>query len=206
MTLVGVALVPAAPVLVAELSGRLRPAMMPRDAARRVIEQLIATSPDLIVVVAEGDNDETFDETAAMHLHRMGGMRRDDYAPGARVLPVPRCCVTRVGQAARNIEPSPPRPPPERLSSVDENSPKPGHASVCSCSATGARAPRQRRQAPCIPEPRRSMPSSSARSRKVTCHQSSRGRPSNLWSSSVMPVCHCRCLREPWTPAPTLFL
>ena len=89
MTLVGVALVPAAPVLVAELSGRLRPAMMPRDAARRVIEQLTATSPDLIVVVAEGDNDETFDETAAMHLHRLGGMRRDDYAPGARVLPGP---------------------------------------------------------------------------------------------------------------------
>lgn len=89
MSLVGAALVPAAPVLVAELSGHLRPAATPREAARRAIAGLIATKPDVIVVVAEGDGDETFDSTSALHLHRLGGMHRDDYAPGSRTLPVP---------------------------------------------------------------------------------------------------------------------
>jgi hypothetical protein len=89
MSLVGAALVPAAPVLVAELSGRLRPAASPREAARRAIVGVIATAPDIIVVVAEGDRDESFDSTSALRLHRLGGMHRDDYAPGSRTLPVP---------------------------------------------------------------------------------------------------------------------
>jgi len=89
VSLVGVALVPAAPVLVAELSGRLCPASAPREAARSVIEQLISCAPDVIVMVAEGDHTEMFDNSAAMHLHRLGGMHRDDYAPGARILPIP---------------------------------------------------------------------------------------------------------------------
>jgi len=89
VSLVGIALVPAAPVLVAELSGRLRPASAPREAARSVIEQLISCAPDVIVVVAEGDHTEMYDNSAAMHLHRLGGMHRDDYAPGARILPIP---------------------------------------------------------------------------------------------------------------------
>ena len=89
MSLVGAALVPAAPVLVAELSGRLCPASAPREAARSEIEQLISCAPDVIVVVAEGDHTEMFDNSAAMHLHRLGGMHRDDYAPGARILPIP---------------------------------------------------------------------------------------------------------------------
>ena len=89
MSLVGAALVPAAPVLVTELSGRRRPASAPREAARSVIEQLISCAPDVIVMVAEGDHTEMFDNSAAMHLHRLGGMHRDDYAPGARILPIP---------------------------------------------------------------------------------------------------------------------
>jgi len=89
VSLVGAALVPAAPVLIAEISGRLRPASAPREAARSVIEQLISCAPDVIVVVAEGDHTEVFDNSAAMHLHRLGGMHRDDYAPGARILPIP---------------------------------------------------------------------------------------------------------------------
>jgi hypothetical protein len=54
-----------------------------------VIEQLISCAPDVIVVVAEGDHTEVFDNSAGMHLHRLGGMHCDDYAPGARILPIP---------------------------------------------------------------------------------------------------------------------
>lgn len=73
MSICGVALVPAAPVLIPELTGSSSVADEPRRHAHNVIRQLIETGPNQIIVVSEGDSDAEFDESSSWGLHRIRG-------------------------------------------------------------------------------------------------------------------------------------
>ena len=74
MTVVGAALVPAAPVLIQGMGGRRDPAQAPRAAALTAIRRLLSLAPAELIVMAEGAADESFDSSAALGLHRFGGM------------------------------------------------------------------------------------------------------------------------------------
>jgi hypothetical protein len=74
MSVVGAALVPAAPVLVPGLSGSAVPAPEARAAALGVMQRLIDIGLDEVVVLAEADRDGLFDDSAPWDLHRLGGM------------------------------------------------------------------------------------------------------------------------------------
>ncbi|MEY4136951.1 MAG: hypothetical protein RL205_1079 [Actinomycetota bacterium] len=91
MSMIAAALIPAAPVLIPGLSGTLLPAAVPRAAAHRVLQDLISAGPDVIIVIAEGPLTREFDETSAWGLHRLGGLRGEEPAPGsaADLLPIP---------------------------------------------------------------------------------------------------------------------
>ena len=91
MSVVCAALVPAAPVLVPGLSGRVQPAAEAQDGARSVLRQLIDSSPDKVVVVAEGDHDGSFDQSADLALYRLGGLPRpqDGEIAAGDLLPLP---------------------------------------------------------------------------------------------------------------------
>lgn len=90
MSVVGAALVPAAPVLVPELSGQMMPAAEPLQAARAALARLIDSDPEQLVVVAEGDRDAEFDSSAQIGLHRVGGLPRleDQDAAATEELPL----------------------------------------------------------------------------------------------------------------------
>ena len=91
MSIVGAALVPAAPVLLPALSGREHPAAAVLNAALEVMRQLIESDPAEVIVLAEADRDGVFDNSAPWGLHRLGGMRTSDEidATAARVEPLP---------------------------------------------------------------------------------------------------------------------
>jgi hypothetical protein len=93
MSIVGAALVPAAPVLLPALSGREQPAAAVLAAALCVIRQLIEFAPTEIIVLAEADRDGVFDNSAPWGLHRLGGMQArnasDVRATQGEPLPVP---------------------------------------------------------------------------------------------------------------------
>lgn len=74
MSIVGAALVPAAPVLLPALSGREQSAAPVLDAALEVIRQLIDAAPAEIIVLAEADHEGVFDNSAPWGLNRLGGM------------------------------------------------------------------------------------------------------------------------------------
>jgi len=74
MSVVGAALVPAAPVLVPGIGGHAVPAPEARAAALDVIQRMIDTDPAEVVVLAEADREGLFDGSAPWGLHRLGGM------------------------------------------------------------------------------------------------------------------------------------
>lgn len=90
MSLVGAALLPAAPVLIAGMAGTMNPAREPRTAALAVLRLLLGTAPQEIVVIAEGDADGTFELTDPWALARFGGL------PDATGRPVATGRTTRV--------------------------------------------------------------------------------------------------------------
>lgn len=91
MSVVSAALVPAAPVLVPGIGGTSDPAAEQRAAALAVVRAMIESRVDRVVVIAEGDRDEEFEDSEPLGLHRLGGL------PGAfppvderqRMLPLP---------------------------------------------------------------------------------------------------------------------
>jgi len=91
VSVVGAALVPAAPVLVPELSGQMMPAAGPLDAAHAALRRLIDSDPEQLVVVAEADREAEFDRSARIGLHRLGGLPRleDPDAAATEELPLP---------------------------------------------------------------------------------------------------------------------
>jgi hypothetical protein len=93
MSIVGAALVPAAPVLLPALSGREQPAAVVLNAALCVIRQLIDSAPAEVMVLAEADRYGVFDTSAPWGLHRLGGMPARDSgdarATCGEPLPVP---------------------------------------------------------------------------------------------------------------------
>jgi hypothetical protein len=91
VSVLGAALVPAAPVLIPELSGQMMPAAAPTEAARAALARLINANPEQLVVVAEGDRDAEFGSSAQVGLHRLGGLPRleDPDAVAAEELPLP---------------------------------------------------------------------------------------------------------------------
>jgi len=88
MTVLSAALIPAAPILVAGLGGQLDPASELRAAALLSLRALLTPQPERIVVVAEGDHDEEFDESCSLALHRLGGTVTE-ITTSARALPIP---------------------------------------------------------------------------------------------------------------------
>ncbi len=74
MSVVGAALIPAAPVLVRGLSGSQEAAQEQRAAALGVLRELLDTHPERIVVIAQGDPAGEFDESCTLGLHRLGGL------------------------------------------------------------------------------------------------------------------------------------
>ena len=103
MSIVGAALVPAAPVLLPALSGREQPAESVLHSALGVIRQLIDSAPEEIIVLAEAESDGVFDESAPWGLHRLGGMATgsssDAPAMAREPLPVPLA----IGAALLNL-------------------------------------------------------------------------------------------------------
>lgn len=89
MSVVGAALVPAAPVMVPELSGSLHPAAEPHEAMLRAVGGLLDAGPEHIVVIAEGEGDATFGTDATWALHRLGGGRAQPGEGAGAVLPIP---------------------------------------------------------------------------------------------------------------------
>ncbi len=91
MSIVGAALVPAAPVLLPALSGREQPAAAVLNASLEVMRQLIESDPAEVIVLAEADRDGLFENSAPWGLHRLGGMRTSDEidATAARGEPLP---------------------------------------------------------------------------------------------------------------------
>lgn len=91
MSITGAAMLPASPMLARGLSGQTTPAPDLRTAALAVIDAVLLTEPDAMVVIASGDDDGTFDETAPLRLHRLGGLRQDprDASTTERALPIP---------------------------------------------------------------------------------------------------------------------
>jgi len=74
MSVVGAALVPAAPVLVPGLSGHTRTAPEVRAATLEAIQRMIDAGVDEVAVLAEADRAGLFDSDAPWGLHRIGGM------------------------------------------------------------------------------------------------------------------------------------
>lgn len=108
MSVVSAALVPAAPVLLRSLGGRMDPGADIRNAALQSVHAMLDTGPERIVVIAEGDHDEEFDESAMLGLHRLGGLPgsfvRD--GDGQRMLPIPLAIAASILSEAGWSEPT----------------------------------------------------------------------------------------------------
>lgn len=88
MNVVGIAVIPAAPILVTGLTGTATPALDVRAAALAAIGDVLRSEPEFIVMIAQGDRDAHFDESASLHLHRLGGMQDDRPSQHSSVMPL----------------------------------------------------------------------------------------------------------------------
>lgn len=86
MSITGIALVPASPMLIPGMTGQTPPPDEVRRPALLAIGEMLNAQPEIVIVIAEGPRDEVFEDHTSLHLHRLGGMRDDP--SNARSLPI----------------------------------------------------------------------------------------------------------------------